>query len=289
MERGEWYRIRIEIDGAGPDGEHRIALNVYQDTKDKELFAYSLNNLTLIYPITQVQLSSDWESWDEWDEDMSWDDVKMWWGQSPGITPAVGPLKYSLDSNTIAFQHGQNGYLGGEDTYILTTNWESPTPHSTFPYLYARASSSEDEVMSSLIGFEGLALPDNIHVIDAYLSVYYQSQSVNGGDITVHLAGIERDWQAAQTTWTADGTGNPWQIAGAKGELDRTEPTDSKTLIDTEEGNWLRFDVGDLIQKGYDSFILYAEHEGVNKAVIFPSNEYWDADKRPQLTIHYSH
>ncbi|MCP4164774.1 MAG: hypothetical protein GY759_02635 [Chloroflexi bacterium] len=54
---------------------------------------------------------------------------------------------------------------------------------------------------------------------------------------------------------------------------------DSKLVDHTDIGSWLTFDVTKLVQQGYTSFILYGEHEGVNKAIYFPSREYWDAGK----------
>ena len=52
-------------------------------------------------------------------------------------------------------------------------------------------------------------------------------------------------------------------------------------------GTWLHFDVTDLLQQGYTRYVLYGEHLGVNKAIYFPSNDYWDTTKRPQLMIRY--
>ena len=94
---------------------------------------------------------------------------------------------------------------------------------------------------------------------------------VNGGDITVHVAGVEPEWIASQTTWTHYRSGYPWQISGAKGALDRTAPTVSRTLNYMEVGSWLHFDVTTLVQQGYTSFILYASFAGVNKNMYFPS------------------
>ncbi len=103
----------------------------------------------------------------------------------------------------------------------------------------------------------------------------------------VHVAGISPDWDTATATWSQAQTGSPWQTAGAQGGLDRTDSVDSKLVDYTDIGSWLHFDVTDLVSAGYTSFILYGEHEGVNKAIYFPSSEYWDASKHAKLTIHH--
>ncbi len=92
--------------------------------------------------------------------------------------------------------------------------------------------------------------------------------------------------RTATATWSQAQTGSPWQTAGAQGALDRTDPVDSKLVDYTDIGSWLTFDVTELVRQGYTSFILYGEYEGVNKAIYFPSNEYWDASKHAKLTIH---
>ncbi len=127
----------------------------------------------------------------------------------------------------------------------------------------------------------------NKAIYGAELDVYFVGQSVSGGGATVHVAGIKPDWDAATATWLQAQSGSSWQTAGAKGVNDRTAPVDSRLVDYTEVGSWLHFNVTELVQLGYTSFILYGEHEGVNKAIYFPSNEYWDASKRPILDIRY--
>ncbi len=55
--------------------------------------------------------------------------------------------------------------------------------------------------MSSLIGFDDLALPLSASVDDADLAVYFLGQSVNGGTTKVYVAGLKPDWEASTTTW----------------------------------------------------------------------------------------
>jgi len=150
-----------------------------------------------------------------------------------------------------------------------------------------RTKNTDGEVMSSLLGFDDLALPLSASVDDADLSVYFLGQSVNGGTMTVRVAGLKPDWEASTATWLRPKTGANWQVAGAKGANDRTAVVASRLVDYREVGAWLEFDVTTLVQQGYRSFILYGAHAGVNKAIYFPSNEYWDASKRPILTIRY--
>ncbi len=115
----------------------------------------------------------------------------------------------------------------------------------------------------------------------------YQVVGQFDGDTEVHVAGLKPDWNATTATWLQAKSGSSWQLAGAKGANDRTAPVDSKLVNYTEVGSWLSFDVTTLVQAGTTSFILYGEHLGVNKAIYFPSNDYWDASKRPLLTIRH--
>jgi hypothetical protein len=150
-----------------------------------------------------------------------------------------------------------------------------------------RTNSTDGEVMSALIGFDEVGLPLPNVVYEATLSVYFLGQSVSSGETKVHAAGLLPDWEASTATWLRPKTGANWQAAGAKGANDRTAPMDSLLVSYTEVGTWLEFDVTELVQAGTTSFILYGEHQGVNKAIYFPSNDYWDASKRPVLTIRH--
>lgn len=189
---------------------------------------------------------------------------------------------------TVTYQQGVNGYSGGQDTYIVTTNWETPTPHDAFPTLYLRTNNSENEVMSTLIRFDGVTLPSGAQVTNAVLSLYYQGQSVNGGAVGVHVAGPYRAWQSPQTTWVNWRSGQNWQADGAKGVEDRGLYVSERIVNYTEVGTWLNFNVSDLVQAGEYEFLLHATYRGVNKDIKIASNDYWEATKRPKLMIWYS-
>lgn len=141
--------------------------------------------------------------------------------------------------------------------------------------------------MSALIGFDDVNVPASQAIYGAELAVYFVGQSVSGGATTVHVAGIKPDWDASTATWLQAQSGSIWQTPGAKGANDRTDAADSLYVDYTDVGSWLTFDVTALVQQGYISFILYGEHEGVNKAIYFPANEYWDASKHATLTIRH--
>jgi len=68
---------------------------------------------------------------------------------------------------------------------------------------------------------------------------------------------------------------------------DRWFPSQIRTINYLEVGTWIDFDVSDMVRQGEYDFILYPSSLGVNKDVKFASNEYWDATKRPKLTIQY--
>jgi len=124
-------------------------------------------------------------------------------------------------------------------------------------------------------------------VVSGTLSLYYTGQSVNGGDVLAHIAGLSKDWVPSETTWVQYKTGSNWQTAGAKGADDRWFPSQSRTINYLEVGSWISFDVSDMVRQGVYDFILYPSSLGVNKDVQFASNEYWDVTKRPKLTIQY--
>lgn len=191
------------------------------------------------------------------------------------------------DPPTVVYQHGVNNYTSGGDTHIVTTNWEPPTPHDTFPILYLRTSRSEDEVKSSPVEFNNIALPPNAQVTSAVLALYYSGQSVNGGDINAYIADTRKDWIPPQTTWPTHQNNQYWQFGGAKGMEDRNLYSSVRILNYTEVGSWVYFNVTPLVREGLFEFILHASSRGVNKDVQFPSNEYWDPSKRPRLMIWY--
>lgn len=199
--------------------------------------------------------------------------------------PSGGPPPPSL--STATYQHGVNGYWGGEDTHIVTTSWEPPTPHDTFPILYVRVNNTDGEVKSSLIRFNGIRLPSDAQIVKAELALFYSGQSVNGGDVYVYLARPQRPWVAPQTTWTTYRVAHEWQATGVRGLEDRQPHVSVRKVKSSEVGTWLYFDVTPLAQQGIYEYILYGSYAGVNKDIQFPANEYWDVGKRPKLVIWY--
>ncbi len=198
---------------------------------------------------------------------------------------AAGPNPSAMSVAT--YQHGVNGYGGGEDTHMVTTTWEPPTPHDTFPVLYVRVNSTDVEVKSALLRFNGVALPPGADVQRAELALNFSGQSVNGGDVYVYLAGPLRSWLAPQTTWVNYRTAQYWQATGAKGVDDRRLHSNVRTVNYTEVGSWIYLDVTDLVRAGVYEYVLYGSYAGVNKDIQFRSNEHWETGKRPKLTIWY--
>jgi hypothetical protein len=146
----------------------------------------------------------------------------------------------------------------------------------------------EEEVMSTLIRFDGISLPAGAQVTNAVLSLYYSGQSVNGGAVGVLVSGPYRGWQPPQTTWVNWRTSQSWQADGAKGVEDRGLYVSERIVNYTEVGTWLNFNISDLVQAGEYEFLLHAAYRGVNKDIKIASNEYWDATKRPKLMIWYT-
>ncbi len=190
----------------------------------------------------------------------------------------------------ITYQHGANGYNGGEDTYIVTTDWEPPTTHDTFPALYIRVNYPNDQIYSSLIRFNDAALPAGAEIVKAQLDMYYAGQSVNGGDLTAYVAYTKEPWKASETTWVNFQTSFYWNATGVKGVDDRDPHVYVLPVNYQQVGNWLSFDVTQVVKDtpgdDYD-FFFYGSFAGVNKNIYFRSNDYWKVSERPKLTIWY--
>ena len=217
LTRGVWHRIRIQVDATGQGNTDSIIVTAY-DSVGAPLWTHSITDLSLNAGFSTVQMFTRFGINNNWDEVAYWDDFRTWWGVVPETAIVTEPLHpFGHVPQLAALQHGTDGYYAAQDTYIVTSNWEPPTLHDTFPVLYVRTNSAEPEIMSSLIGFDNISLPYSAFPVHATLSLYYLGQSVNGGDITVHVAGVEPEWIASQTTWTHYRSGYPWQIPGAKG------------------------------------------------------------------------
>ncbi len=186
------------------------------------------------------------------------------------------------------YQQGVNGYNGGEDTYLDA--W-SPDNDDVYwmQYLRLRTTGSanpvDQEVRSPLIRFTGVDY-DNLE--SASLSVYVYGQS-NGCQLQAYVAGVSQPFDVQDATWNQYATGFAWGQAGARSETDRTAPVDDRNVPDVSAGGqWINFDVTTLVEQGIYDFILYARHTSCNVGKVLASHEYWDASKRPKLTIaHY--
>ena len=190
----------------------------------------------------------------------------------------------------VTYQHGVNGYYGGEDTFIVTTDWEPPTTHDTHPALYIRVNYPNEQIYSSLIRFNNVTLPAGAEIVKAQLDMFYAGQSVNGGDLTAYVAYTKEPWKASETTWVNFQTSLYWNATGVKGVDDRDPHVYVLPVNYQQVGNWLSFDVTQVVKDtsgdDYD-FFFYGSFDGVNKNIYFHSNDYWKASERPKLTIWY--
>ena len=204
------------------------------------------------------------------------------------VTPCVVEPTPSVYQAT--YQHGVNGYYGGEDTFIVTTDWEPPTTHDTHPALYIRVNYPNEQIYSSLIRFNNATLPAGAEIVKAQLDMFYAGQSVNGGDLTAYVAYTKEPWKASETTWVNFQTSLYWNATGVKGVDDRDPHVYVLPVNYQQVGNWLSFDVTQVVKDtsgdDYD-FFFYGSFDGVNKNIYFHSNDYWKASERPKLTIWY--
>ncbi|HEY65990.1 MAG TPA: DNRLRE domain-containing protein, partial [Caldilineae bacterium] len=139
-----------------------------------------------------------------------------------------------------------------------------------------------------LFRFDLSGLPEDADVVSANLALWVDSRSAPVPlDVAAHR--LIRAWEDG-ATWYMAAPGRPWQLAGAKGDLDRGEVLSRQTL--SRPGQWYMWDLTPALREwairpvGTLHILLAAEGEA-SVEYYFASSEWDEVKLRPRLTIRY--
>ena len=198
---------------------------------------------------------------------------------------------YSGGSNEISFQDGVSpaaGYAGTTDTYL--SEGSPTTNRGSLSELRADGDTGGGADDEALLRWDVSQVPAGATITSAYINITINNSS--GG--TYQIYALNRDWNELEATWNNTATGVPWQIAGAKGALDRDAtllgifPVGSTgTILATLNASGTA-----RVQSWVDSpatnhgLIVVSTASG--DGVYFRSSEYATASERPRITITYN-
>jgi hypothetical protein len=116
---------------------------------------------------------------------------------------------------TWTFRNGENGYDGMIDGMIAgdstTTNYGLATVLTV----------DSSPARAALMAWDLSAIPADVTVISAALSLYVGGSSTASSATANPLFTVNRPWAELEATWLLAQTGVPWATAGAKGTADR--------------------------------------------------------------------
>jgi hypothetical protein len=210
----------------------------------------------------------------------------------------------ALDPVTVSFQDGvapTAGYAGTRDTFIAES-----VPDSAFGKervlrveAFAKESVSLSKSDVSLSGAQNLAtliawdlreIPVDAVILDATITL-------DVSDATRRYFGIyqmKADWQEASATWNDSAGGSPWQMAGARGELDRGTTVLGSVNADSLGRRSVSLNRAglDLVQSWVDGSVpnhgVIIANSGLKDGLDLASREGADPVERPRLTVTYS-
>ena len=140
---------------------------------------------------------------------------------------------------------------------------------------------------SGLIRWDLSDVPTGSKINSASVTVNVTDASVN----TYQAYALERGWTEAGATWNFFAADSPWEVAGAKGSLDR-EATVAGTISPSKTGKQTFAISPEVVQR-------WVENPAANQGLVianatnkdgfaFNSRDYSDATLRPQLTITFA-
>jgi hypothetical protein len=174
------------------------------------------------------------------------------------------------------------------ETRTLTPSADSSiaagSPTTNFggePFLFIGAN----DILRDVVKFDASVISPMYPVQSAMLRVYVDGFEGTGQQHTLNVYGLATGWAENSVTWNA-----PWTVPGG----DYTMPAlDSTTISAANVGAWLEFDVTSLAQSwvanpATNLGVLLQATNGESYATFrFPSRNYWDATKLPQLVVTY--
>ncbi len=213
------------------------------------------------------------------------------------ILAAMASMQAGADE--IYYQHGMDGYTGGEDATITSSGtWPTDYPHRL------RLRYDGQERYNTLIRFEGLAeLGENSHVSGATLTLTYQHENVAWNPATVDIHQCMRSWSDPDWTYADPCSSIKWGTFGAQDPCtDRGELVGEDTYMGPRKGypTWTQYTDGSKFEFTLDApmvqswieqpdtnygLILIMNYEAATD-VTFSSNEDSDPCTAPLLTVY---
>lgn len=203
----------------------------------------------------------------------------------------IATLHAALTETTVSFREGTNGYAGTSDTQIAesaaTTNYGNRTTLSATSN--QRRTTRSDSYVLIRWDLSSVPMDATVSAVDLGFRVTDSSR------VSYPVYALNRSWQESIATWNLAGTATSWQVAGARGSLDRGV-TPMGTLSATRRGSATLSLTNDgvAVVSGWvadpsrNHGLIIASSSVTNDGVSLASSEHGTASYRPQITLTYS-
>ena len=204
--------------------------------------------------------------------------------QSSALVPDPEAGLGAVQALTITLQDGANGYMGTSDTYIYK--------YSTQNEGASAALKIRRETHHTLVRFDLSPLPTGAAVLSATLELY-ADRADSGSAVDVEVYPVLSAWSELEATWNHRAAGVEWSLAGcADAGTDRAAVPSTTARLDGG-GRWYGFDVTSAAQAwaagaDNDGVLLAVTPASASNTYYFWAADYWEAARRPKLTIVYT-
>ena len=191
---------------------------------------------------------------------------------------AIGISSYSQTVLTL-----QPGPVEGKDADLRELTPDNNVGDTDEFLSFDWTFSGTEGLGCSVIQFDLSALPENIEILDAKLSLYYNSTSSSSGQAgenACNLKKITSDWDEQTVTWnTMPSTTDVNQV------LLETSTSDNQDYLD--------IDILNFVNEWYANsttnygMMLKIIDESLYNSMKFCSSDYSDSELRPKLVINY--
>ncbi len=220
----------------------------------------------------------------------AFDTAMNWQGASiAGVQADFGWLEFVPLSLLIKTERNDPRF---QDTYI--SEWR---PTDNFGYLQT-LNIRPGNIESPLIRFDvNEMLPEKAEISLSYLGIYTVNSRYT---MTAKIYRLLRDWEESQATWQQAATGQPWEVAGAKGAQDQAQtPTDEQKLaLSSDDGScgdrnatWFTItkDVNDFVNGNAENFgwVLRGD-AGSQINYALASSQHKNPDCLPEMYFEYT-
>jgi hypothetical protein len=198
------------------------------------------------------------------------------------LTPS--PTATLVPSSVITLQHGINGYLGGQDTYI-----DADSPNSTY-YSQTSWAVGWKQKHAALLWFDLSPIPAGEVVTRATLQFYATGWS--GAGITLGAYAISRTVTLSESTWNQAQSGNLWGTPGCNNTATDRRSDPESTLTTADLGRWYSLDVTSLVRAWCNGSVanngvLLRATSFTEQEFSFASNEHSTSTWHPRLVVEY--